>query len=158
MTIRNDTLLIQSGKTNNKNPTIELKEGSLMLRCGPAFIGPEILITDTEVKIKVGADVIGSSFVMTSNSIELEVGPLSALKITSDGVEIKCGPASYTKWDAKSIDMAAAENKIKLGLIELQENAVMLKQNTVLAAEIKAMLLTLKGAPALKLDAPIKIL
>jgi hypothetical protein len=161
MTIRNDTLLIQSGKTNNKNPTIELKEGSLKLRCGTVVTNPEILITDTEVKIKVGADATGSSFVMTKDSIELTVGigpAQSALKISSTGVEIKSGEATSTKWSPKSIDMAAAETKMKLDLTETQQNTIRLKQNAAFKAEIKAALLMLKGDPALKLDAILKSL
>jgi hypothetical protein len=163
ITIRKEALLIQSGSSNNENPTIEMSEGSLKIRCGPAFTGPVILFENDTLTISAGEQILGAGpkFVMTNDSIELTVGigpAQSALKISSTGVEIKSGEATSTKWSPTSIDMAAAENKIKLGLIELQENAVMLKQNTVAIAEIKAMILMLKGDPALKLDAIIKSL
>jgi|GEM_PF-4086458 len=157
MTIRNDTLLIQSGKTNNKNPTIELKEGSLMLRCGPAFIGPEILITDTEVKIKVGADATGSSFVMTNDSIELKVGELSALKITSAGVEIKCGEAVSTKWSVAGVKMKAAESEINALLAEFDSKAAIIKSQSEAIGDIKALALQLNANTMLALKAALKM-
>jgi hypothetical protein len=158
LNISKNTVLIQGGSDNTKNPLIKLEDDKITLRCGTVVTNPEILITDTEVKIKVGAPEIGSLFVMTKDSIELKVGPLSALKITSAGIEIKSGEATSTKWSPTSINMAAAETKMRLDLMKIQQNAIILKQNAVLQAEIKAMLLMLKGAPALKLDAIIKSL
>jgi hypothetical protein len=156
--ISKNTVSIQGGSDNTKNPLIKLEDDKITLRCGNVVTNPEILITDTEVKIKVGADQIGSSFVMTNDSIELKVGELSALKITSAGIEIKSGEATSTKWSPKSIDMAAAETKMKLDLTETQQNTIRLKQNAAFKAEIKAALLMLKGDPALKLDAILKSL
>ena len=159
LNISKNTVLIQGGSDNTKNPSIKLKDDKITLRCGTAVINPEILITDTEVKIKVGTDEIGSSFVMTNDSIELTVGTgpaQSALKISSTGVEIKSGEATSTKWSPTSIKMAAAENKIEIGLAELKQQAIVLNQNTEAIAKIKAILLELKGEPAFKLEALIK--
>ena len=159
LNISKNTVLIQGGSDNTKNPLIKLEDDKITLRCGPVVINPEILITDTEVKIKVGADEIGSSFVMTNDSIELTVGTgpaQSALKISSTGVEIKSGEATSTKWSPTSIKMAAAENKIEIGLAELKQQAIVLNQNTEAIAKIKAILLELKGEPAFKLEALIK--
>ncbi len=139
MTIRNESILIQSGKTNTKNPTIELSEGQIKLRCGSVAFGPEILIKNNELTFSVGGP-LGSSFVMSDKGINLEVGALSILKISTGGIDIKSGLTTSTKWSAQSIDMAVAENKIKIGLADLKKQAIMLKKNIDAVDKIKSVL------------------
>lgn len=140
MTINNESLVIQSGKTNTKNPTIKLSEGQLELRCGPAITNPEIVIENDKVTIRVGATGLGSSFVMTDDSIELKVGPLSTLSMTKSGTILKSGLGSSTKWDATGISMSVGENAIKLGLADLKKQAIMLKENIDAVAKVKSVL------------------
>ena len=133
--ITNNKLLIESGKDNKKNPIIELSEGMLMIRCGPAETGPKILFNNDQVMITAGNRLArtGPKFVMTNDGIELAVGAgpaQSALKISSDGIEIKSGATASTKWSATGIKIEAAENKIEIGLAKIQENAVMAEKNT----------------------------
>lgn len=146
MTIRNDSILIQSGKTNTKNPIIELSEGKLELRCGPAVTNPEIVIENDKVTIKVGAKGLGSSFVMTDDSIELAVGvpgAQSSLTIKADGIEIKKGLATSTKWDAAGINMKVAESELGINMAQIKNEAAMAKENTEAIKSLKSTLKTL---------------
>jgi len=141
--IRNESLTIQSGTTPNQTPTVELAEGSLKIRCGPALTGPQILFDNDKVKITAGIQEptqIGPSIVMTNDSIELKVGTLSSLLMTKNGTILKSGLASSTKWDATGISMSVGENGIKLGLADLKKQAIMLQDNIDAVAKIKSVL------------------
>jgi hypothetical protein len=159
ITIRNEDLQIQSGKTNNENPTIKLKEGSLKIRCGPALTGPQILFDNGKVTITAGEQILGAGpkFVMTNDSIELKVGELSALKITSDGVEIKCGEAASTKWSVAGVKMKAAESEINALLAAVDCKTAILKLESEAIGDIKALALQLNANTMLALKAALKM-
>jgi hypothetical protein len=159
ITIRNDTLLIQSGKTNNENPTIKLKEGSLKIRCGPALTGPQILFDNGKVTITAGEQTLGTGpkFVMTNDSIELKVGEFSALKITSTGVEIKCGETASTNWSAAGVKMKAAESEINALVAAVDCTAAIIKSQSEAMGDIKALVLQLNANTMLALKAALKM-
>lgn len=143
--ITNNNLLIESGKNNKKNPIIELSEGMLMIRCGPAFTGPQILLENDIAMISVGDKLgLGSELVMTNDSIEFKVAQ-SVLKISSTGIEITCGGTASTTWSGTGIDMTSAENKLKISLAKIQENAVMAEKNTQAINKLKSTLENLEA-------------
>jgi len=163
MIIRKESLLIQSGKTKNENPTIELKEGSLKIRCGPALMGRQILFDNDKVTITAGDQTpligTGPKFIMTNDSIELTVGngpAQSSLKISSAGIEIKAGPSASTQWSSTGINMKAAENQIEIGLADLKQQAIMLQQNTDAVAKIKSVLSNLDVSAIEKTNAALR--
>ena len=128
MTILKENILIRSGKSPEKTPTIELEEGKLKLRCGSAISNPEIVIENDKVTIKVGAaEASGSSFVMTDDSIELKVGNNSALKISRDSIDIGHGESS-TKWNNAGVILSVAESKMMIALAKIVEMSSTMKK------------------------------
>ncbi len=161
--IKNQSLTIRSGSDGNQTPTIALAEGSLKIRCGPAFTGPEILFNNDKVMITAGDPLTRTrvKFVMTNDSIELTAGggpAQSALKISSAGIEIKSGATASTTWSRTGIDMTSAENKLKISLAKLDQQTIMLKENTDAVAEIKRLLANLNTDSIENLSAVLRSL
>ena len=162
ITIQKEALLIQSGSSNNENPTIDMSEGSLKIRCGPALMGPQILFDNGKVTITAGEQMLGAGpkFVMTNDSIELTVGngpAQSALKISSTGVEIKSGEAASTKWSVAGVKMKAAESEINALLAAFDSKAAMIKLESEAIGDIKALALQLNANTMLALKAALKM-
>jgi hypothetical protein len=100
-------------------------------------------------------------FVMTNDSIELTAGggpAQSALKISSAGIEIKSGATASTTWSRTGIDMTSAENKLKISLAKLDQQTIMLKENTDAVAEIKRLLANLNTDSIENLSAVLRSL
>ena len=159
--ISNKILRIEGGTVNDKNSLIELSDKNLIIRCGPALTGPQILLENDKVTITAGNQTLGTGpkFVMTKDSIELTVGAIteeSSLKISPKGIDIECGLFTSTNWNSKGITQSVAENRLQMTMVKLEEKVAMLQAKVDAVTKLESVLSNLDTAAIEKLKSALR--